>query len=153
VAEEASLETEKVAQILTASETNINTDTDSSATNAEPVIITVANYVIEEIEKSEMELSEKKELVMIFGEHSGEEGSFDHKQFFGEIKRRLQPLVTLLHYDGTYWKEKENDTGFYQTVRLKQGIYRRDLRNLENWPVRTKILQIRKQEESYIRPW
>ena len=153
VAEEATLETEKVAQTQTAKEKDTHKDTESSAENAEPVIISVANDVIDEIEMSEMEPSEEEELVMIFGEHSCEEGSFDHKQFFGEIKRRLEPLVSFFHYDGTYWKEKENATGFYQTVRLKQGIYRRDLRNLENWPVRTKILEIRKQEESYLRPW
>ena len=34
-----------------------------------------------------MEFPEEEELVMIFGEHSCEEGSVDHKQFFGEIKK------------------------------------------------------------------
>ena len=77
------------------------------------MIITIANDVINEIEKSEMEPSEEEELVMIFLEHSCEEGSFDHKQFFGEIKRRLEPLASFFHYDGTYSKEKENTTGFY----------------------------------------
>ena len=100
-----------------------------------------------------MEVSEE-ELVIIFGEHASKE-PFDHEHFFGEIKTKLKNSVSLFHYDGTYWKEdeKEDTTGFYQTVRLKPGFYRKYLYNLENWPAGTKIVEIRKQEESYLNPW
>ena len=125
----------------------------SSAENAEHVKIVVANEVIDEIDNSELEISEE-ELVIVFGEHSSQD-PFDHEQFFGAIKKQLESAVSYFHYDGTYWKEneKENTTGFYQTVRLKPGFYRKYLYNLENWPGGTKITEIRKQDEAYINPW
>ena len=91
---------------------------------------------------------------MIFGEFSNGK-PFDHEHYFGEIKRRLEPAVSLFHYDGTYWKEndKEKTTGFYQTVRLKPGIYRNYLYNLENWPRGTTLVELRRKEENYLKPW
>jgi hypothetical protein len=46
------------------------------------------------------------------------------KLTFGEIKEKLAKGTSYFHYDGTFWKERENVTGFYQTVRLNSGFTR-----------------------------
>ena len=91
-----------------------------------------------DIENVEIETIEE-ELVIIFGEYTS-----DHGYYFRAIKKKLEKSISYFHYDGTYWKEndKKNTTGFYQTVRLKPGIYRR-----------VQIVELRKKDEDYLKPW
>ena len=62
-------------------------------------------------------------------------------------------LVSHYQYDGTYWKENEKTTEFYQTVKMKAGLYRSDLSKIENWPAGTKLIEFKKKEDSYLRPF
>lgn len=127
----------------------------NSVANTEVVKLVVAKEVSDEIENVEIETIEE-ELVMIFGEYTSEE-PFDHEYYFGAIKKTLENSISYFHYDGTYWKEKEgnkkNTTGFYQTVRLKPGIYRSCLYDARNWPGGTQIVELRKKDEHYLKPW
>ena len=88
------------------------------------------------------------ELVIVFGEVISED-KFDYEIFWSEMKEKLASGTSFFHYDGTYWVEKEqkNTTGFFQTVRLKDGFYRNFLYDLKNWPSGTKIVEIRNQSE------
>ena len=145
--EEAVLETEKVSQNTTVDVKKGTNDNPLSEYTeiAAKVKISVTNVVIDEIKKTELDSFEEEELVMVFREYTSEE-AFNHEKFFGEVKSNLSPLVSYFHYDGTYWKENEKTTGFYQTVKMKAGLYRRDLSKIENWPAGKILIEFKRKK-------
>ena len=108
-------------------------------------LVRIAAEVTDEFCKEDEE-KEGEELVIVFGEYSSKE-AFNDKPYFKEMKEKLSRGTSYFHYDGTYWKERENVTGFYQTVRLKSGFCRKFLKETRNWPAGTKIVEIRATED------
>ena len=45
-----------------------------------------------------------------------------------------------------YWKENEKTTGFYQTVKMKAGLYRCDLSKIENWPAGKILIEFKRKK-------
>ena len=124
-----------------AGDNNEQTETPQPIENI--VNVAIANMVSDEIVDDDTTVTEE-ELVVVFGEHFSEE-KFNHKQYWVAMEEKLKPGVSYFDNDGSFWneKEKKNTTGFFQTVRLRKEFYRHFLYDIRNWPVGTKIIEVR----------
>ena len=100
----------------------MNTNESDALARDKSDFVRIASEVNDEFCKEDEE-NVGEEMVIIFGEYNHQK-PVDDKTYFGEMKEKLAKGTSYFHYDGTFWNERENVTGFYQTVKLKSGFTR-----------------------------